>query len=281
MKNKIWYSTIIILFAAAFMLTVLHPADATILANNPYHLRWESRHANMINAQLLTSHAQIVAGSFCFVNLAREYALRDPLLSVYGTEATLISSRVSTDAFLLGLKANNLTYLIHTADANPEARVWAVREMRTLSRAIDDPVLRRHLRCWIVALENRLTPSTRISHTYVHYTPDIGDVVAARLGEDARRHYFMGYLVNDFMVASVTGRQYWIAADQNMIVQVGSVYSLGAFERQQADSLRRFSRINLNGPGAVQQAVDELVVVRRNSVNYGDQRVFTPFRSVY
>jgi hypothetical protein len=283
MKRNTWYTAVMILCVMVFTLVAVnHVGATTIMDNRPYHhAAWENRHADVVNAQLVTSNVQILANSECYVNMAREYALRDPLLSVYGKEMTMNSSNVQMDAFLLGLKANNLTYLIHAADTNPNARYWAIRDLRMLSQTLATPTTRRHFECWINALENRMTPSTRLSHVYVHYTPDFGEVIASRMGQDARRYYFTGYLINDFMVSSVVGRPQWIAVNQEIITNVNSVYTLRALERHQAESLRRFARMNLNGPGAVQEAVETLDVVRRAAINYGDERVFTPFRSVY
>jgi hypothetical protein len=174
----------------------------------------------MLNHLLISANDEIVKHSERYVKLYETYADRDPLLNVYHLRETADDS--VKDAFLVGLKANNLIYLIHTSDDNPKARKAAIKDLRLLAKIIHSDVIRNQFNYWAQLLEEGKYPAKTLTHMYVHYTIDIGDYIYNRMGVSKRFFYWLGYLVNDFTVAHLCNNKDWLVADQKLFEKLYS-----------------------------------------------------------
>lgn len=217
MKGNYKALTVLIALLMVIGFVAVNPTYAWIDSDHrpSHHWIWESDHASMINCLLITCHDCIVKNSDRFVELAKTYSDEDPLLKVYGLRKDGADSDM--DAFLMGLKANNLIYLIHVADDNPAARKWAIRELKLFAQVT--PVthgmnIRDKFTYWAQLLEEGRFSSVKLSHIYVHYTIDIGDYISERMGYNKRFYFWMGYLINDFTVANLCKYQDWLTEDQ-------------------------------------------------------------------
>lgn len=183
-----------------------------------HHWIWETEHATMINALLITESDCFVKHNERFVELAKSYDHRDPLLEVYGLRKQGADSDM--DAFLVGLKANNLIYLIHVADDNPIARKLAVKELRLLADIVRIKPLQKQLPYWADLLEEGRYSSKKLSHIYVHYIRDFGDYFHEEMGNNKRFFFWLGYLINDFTVANMCNNEEWLMDDQDYLTQL-------------------------------------------------------------
>lgn len=232
MKRTYKFMAALIVGAFLMGLVVAQPASAwTDEDARPFH-RWmnETNHATMINALLISANDQIVKHHERYVIMGNEYAKRNPLLDVYGLRKVCDDS--AKDAFLTGLKANNLIYLIHVSDDNPMARKMAIEELRLLAKIVplsyqnEENLKGQHkeyydFRYWADLLEEGQYPSKRLSHLYVHYTIDIGDYFYEVNGGVNRRFFFwLGYLINDFTVANLCGNEEWMKEDQKYLLEL-------------------------------------------------------------
>jgi hypothetical protein len=197
----------------------------SFMDDNPHsylHSFWEGKHATMINCLLITDNDAIVKNSGSFVKLGQVYSERDPLIKVYGLRERFDDDS-DKDAFLVGLKANNLIYLIHVADDNPAAKKLAIKELRLLAKNVHDTQVKREFPYWADLLEEGRYSSHRLSHLYVHYTINIGDFYWERMDINKRFLYWLGYLINDFTVANLCGHEEWCKEDQKLLDALYSV----------------------------------------------------------
>jgi hypothetical protein len=190
------------------------------------HKFWEGNHATMINALLITANDAIVKHHERYVMLAQEYSERDPLINVYGLRERYDDDS-DKDAFLVGLKANNLIYLIYVADDNPVARKLAIKELRLLGKNVQNTMVKREFPYWADLLEEGRFPSKRLAHMYVQYTIEVGNYYADRVDINKRFFYWMGFLINDFTVANLCNNEEWMMEDQKLLQNLYSVRIFG------------------------------------------------------
>jgi len=221
---------------------------------------WEGEHATMINALLITDSDQIVKHSEKYVMLHKQYSGRDPLLEVYGLRKT--SDDSVKDAFLIGLKANNLIYLIHSADKNPEARKAAIKELKLLSKVVNSLTVMREFPYWAQLLEEGRYPSTRLSHIYVHYTIDIGEYFYKDSDIYYRFYYWLGYMVNDFTVSHLCKDKVWIKEDQLYLEKLYSIRPMGDVPRFTLSAWYEFNSANLELNKALNMAQNKIDYIK-------------------
>lgn len=240
------------------------------------HQVWEGEHATMINALLITKNDQIVKHHDRYVQLYECYRERDPLLEVYYLREKYDSS--IKDAFLMGLKANNLIYLIHTADDNPNARRAAVKELKLLGKVVHSEVVQRQFPYWAELLEEGRYSSKRLSHLYVHYTIDIGEYYHTRMGADKRFYFWLGYLVNDFIVSHLCDDNVWLKTDQNYFWvrenqrHLKNLYSIRSFGEVPRFTLAAWYDLNdadLNMKKALDGAINKVEYIKSKYTNRG------------
>lgn len=241
MKRTLILVSLLLIGVMVFTLSVTKPANAwEWQVRRPYlHWLWEGSHANMINSLLITNNDQIVQHNESYVKMHKVYADRDPLLHVYYLRETGTDSVM--DVFLMGLKANNLIYLIHTADDNPAAREAAIKELKLLSECVHSEIIQYQFPYWAELLEEGKYPSKKLSHVYVHYTIDIGEYFSNRNGIDRRFYYWMGYMLNDFTVAHLCDSQEWLQEDQMLLE---NLYSIRQFQRDPRFTMRAWFDLN-------------------------------------
>lgn len=212
-KNKVIFAALVVSLMF-FCLVAATPGYAySDEDQRPFHLwDWETGHNSMVNVLLISQNDKIVKHHERIVTLAKEYSVRDPLLNVYGLREVCDDSE--KDAFLLGLKANNLIYLIHVSDNNPAARKLAIKELRLLAKIVHSTIVKREFPYWADLLEEgRYSPKT-LSHIYVHYTVDVGNYFYDRMGVSKRFFYWLGFLINDFTIANMCGVESWVKENQ-------------------------------------------------------------------
>lgn len=222
---------------------------------------WEGEHATMINALLITANDQVIKNSEKYVMLHKQYSERDPLLEVYGLRETGDDS--VKDAFLVGLKANNLIYLIHSADKNPEARKAAIKELKLLGKIVHSTTVMREFPYWAQLLEEGRYPSTRLSHIYVHYTIDIGEYYYKDADINTRFYYWLGYLVNDFTVAHLCKNKDWMKEDQAFIEKLYSIRQMGNIPRFTIAAWYDFDSADLNLKQALNLAQGKINYIKK------------------
>lgn len=263
------YLLVAFLLVGAFIFALAAPANAWQDEDSREYLYgvWEGEHATMLNALLITRNDDIVKHNERYVQLYEMYRQRDPLLEVYNLRERCDDS--VKDAFLMGLKANNLIYLIHTADDNPKARKAAIKELKLLSQLIHSDVIEREFPYWAELLEEGRYPSKRLSHIYVHYTVDIGEYYTNRMGVNKRFYYWLGYLVNDFTVAHLCDgdnwnkqdqHYYWVREDQKYLEDLYSIRQFCALPRFTLTAWYDINSADLN----LKDAIDKTI----NHVNY-------------
>ena len=241
MKRTHLLVSLLLIGVMVFTLSMTQPANAWEWEDHrPYlHWLWEGEHATMINALLISANDQIVQHNESYVKMHKMYAVRDPLLQVYNLRETCDDS--VKDAFLVGLKANNLIYLIHTADDNPAARKAAIKELRLLADCVHSDIIQYQFPYWADLLEEGKYPSKKLSHIYVHYTIDIGEFYENRMGVNKRFYYWLGYLINDFTVAHLCDHQVWLQEDQT---HMENLYSIRQMMREPRFTLRNWYDFN-------------------------------------
>lgn len=222
MKRTLTLVSLLLIGVMVFTLSATRPANAWEWEHNRplLHWLWEGSHATMIHSFLITESDQIVQHNESYVKMHKVYADRDPLLHVYNLRETGADSVM--DAFLVGLKANNLIYLIHTADDNPAAREAAIKELRLLSECIHSDIIQYQFPYWAELLEEGKYPSKRLSPVYANYTIDIGEYFVQRNGMNKGFYFWLGYMLNDFTVAHLCNNQVWIQENQG---QLENLYS--------------------------------------------------------
>jgi len=260
MKKTYFLVSLFLIAVMMFSLSMTKPADAWSNEDHrPFlHWIWEGNHATMINALLISANDQIVKHNERYVKLYEKYAERDPLLAVYHLRETCDDS--VKDAFLVGLKANNLIYLIHTADDNPAARKAAIKDLKLLGKIIHHKSIQYQFPYWAELLEEGKYPSKRLSHIYVHYTIDIGDYYYERMGVNKRFYFWLGYLVNDFIVAHLCDHQDWLKEDQ---MYMENLYSIRQWLTIPRFTLRNWYDINEEDMG-LKTASDKVI----GKINY-------------
>ncbi len=219
--------------------------------HNYLHWLWEGQHATMINALLITANDNIVKNHEKIVMLTKEYSERDPLIRVYGLREREDDDS-DKDAFLVGLKANNLIYLIHVADDNPEARKLAIRELRLLGEHVHDTMVKREFPYWAELLEEGRYPSRRLSHIYVHHTIDVGNFFEDRQNINKRFLFWLGYLVNDFTIANLCQHEDWMTENQKYMEKLYSVRIFGHMPRSVYHDWDKINTADLS----LKQAID-------------------------
>ncbi|MCE1249088.1 MAG: hypothetical protein LWY06_20835 [Firmicutes bacterium] len=231
MKRNSLIAVALLITLTLFAVSAAKPAAAMNSEDeSPFlHWLWEGDHATMINALLISANDAIVKNNERYVKLYEVYADRDPLLNVYHLRETCDDS--VKDAFLVGLKANNLIYLIHTSDDNPKARKAAIKELRLLGKVIHSDIIQKQFPYWAQLLEEGKYPAKTLSHIYVHYTIDIGEYYYNRMGINKRFFFWLGYLVNDFTVAHLCNHKDWLVADQKNLEKLYSIDIYGQLPR--------------------------------------------------
>ncbi|MFP4496869.1 MAG: hypothetical protein ACLFQV_01560 [Vulcanimicrobiota bacterium] len=262
MKRNTWVITMLMVSFLVLGFVMAQPAQAfTEEDSRPdLHWRWENDHATMINALLITANDEILRNSEAFVKMYEDYAIRDPLLEVYGLREVAADSEM--DAMLVGMKVNNLIYLIHCADENPMARKYAIKELRLMQHVLKSNEADRFFPYWADLLEEGRYPSTRMSHMYVHYLVDAGDDFYERIGVSHRFFYWMGYQINDFTVANLCDNQEWMEADQDYLAQLYSIRKMYYLKESIQAHWKNFMDADLSCEAGVSKAQDDLNYIK-------------------